>query len=166
MLLNICFTKKKNSFVRSRFLQMSSSWHVKIIIAETLWWDQNSNIFSPWLLSYFDHLLHYNMSSLNERRQLRDCLLLQKVLNGHIHSPGLLACITLWAPFRIPRLGTYHLCHLNLSMSNLSQHSPLNRVSTAYNKFIAKLKIVIFKTNLKLFIRLLISAVAGNENKN
>ena len=79
---------------------------------------------------------NYNISSLEQRRQLKDIQFLYALLNNEIDCTDLVSQVKLIVPSNLTRHSNNKLFHYKKPRTNILSKSPIWRISTTMNKFI------------------------------
>lgn len=113
------------------------------------------------LQSYESRLKHYNVMSLQKRREMADIIMLYKLLNGMVDCPDIVAKIKIRVPMPPRRLSWTKSFKLPKCRTNMLLHSPLFRMCASYDKEQIRKNVDIFrlgslpssKFNLKRWIK-------------
>lgn len=121
----------------------------------------------PLNADYAQRLDYFRMSTLKQRRESNDLILLHKIINGSIQVPKLLIEIHISVPrHSLPRskrnLEVFCLCP---TRTNLGRFAPMNRLMRTYNELhkICSNGVDIFATSLSQFRKLLSLAHSGHS---
>lgn len=89
------------------------------------------------LESYVDRLKHFNIDSLQNRRDILAMNFLYKVLNNKIDCPDIINKFAFYVPPKIPRQPC-RLLDVRIYRTQLGKNSPVPRMSTLYNNISKK----------------------------
>lgn len=112
-----------------------------------------ANNLCHYLRSYVSRLNHFNMVTLEQRRNIADIVFLRKLIIGRIDSPHLLQKVNLLVPRSSSRLQNRRTFQLPSCRTNYGQHSPMYRMCSSYNKVCKDLDVFNDSTvSIKLFL--------------